>query len=574
MKRILILAIVAVVSVAVGRSAYRAGSGMLRQQSAEAPLSHFVPSGALLYLESKDFSALLADWDHSPEKQMWLKSDNYEIFSRSRLLLRLNDANTEFSRAAGIPAGTDLLRQLAGKQSALAIFDIGKLEFLYISRIPSTSSMQSALWQTRSQFETREANGAQFFVRRDAESGREVAFALSGDYVVLGTREDLVAGALQLLGAHFSAQSIESDPFFSQSVAAASTPGDLRMILNLEKIVPSPYFRSYWVQQNISELKQYSSAISDLFRSGDEYRDERVLIRKLTAVQDAAADAAKTDTAGILHFFLSDAGFYEAHANPTPAECVALLENKIISPSANSTAAPASQTAPQVAAAVNAGESSDLDTRIDQQPPENPVATDPSAALKTFFAKNSVSAVLWTHSTAPSPSGIFVQIHSGLAFIAKTQWNESEVHEALVRSIAPSLTTGVLGVEWQTTGGIQTFNGLSPLAVAIRGNTLLVSDDPQFLAKMLDKSNAVSSQSEPATLIASFAHQRESQNFLSLSSLVDHPNGPPASGEAPAFFSGDIASLSTMFARVSSEKIVVRDHGARVNQTVTYQWSR
>ena len=118
------LATLAVLFVAMSRSAYRSGSFALRQQSAEARLAHFVPTGALLYLESKDFSALLADWDHSPEKQFWLKSDNYEIFSRSRLFLRLNDANTEFSRAAGVPAGPDLLRQLAGKPQSQNFADL------------------------------------------------------------------------------------------------------------------------------------------------------------------------------------------------------------------------------------------------------------------------------------------------------------------------------------------------------------------------------------------------------------------------------------------------------------------
>jgi hypothetical protein len=45
------------------------------------------------------------------------------------------------------------------------------------------------------------------------------------------------------------------------------------MVLNLEKIVPSPYFRSYWVQRNVTEMKQYSSAVSDLYRSSQSYRE-------------------------------------------------------------------------------------------------------------------------------------------------------------------------------------------------------------------------------------------------------------------------------------------------------------
>jgi hypothetical protein len=65
---------------------------------AELALSHYVPSGALLYLQAKDFSALLADWNKSAEKQNWLKSSNYDVFSWSRLFLRLADAGKEFFR--------------------------------------------------------------------------------------------------------------------------------------------------------------------------------------------------------------------------------------------------------------------------------------------------------------------------------------------------------------------------------------------------------------------------------------------------------------------------------------------
>jgi hypothetical protein len=39
------------------------------------------------------------------------------------------------------------------------------------------------------------------------------------------------------------------------------------MTLNLAAIVRSPYFRSYWVQQNITEMKQYTAALSDLYRT-------------------------------------------------------------------------------------------------------------------------------------------------------------------------------------------------------------------------------------------------------------------------------------------------------------------
>jgi hypothetical protein len=97
--------------------------------------SALMPKGALLYLEAKDFRSLLNDWNASQEKRAWLAGDNYAAFSRSRLFERLSQAQDEFSTTASVPADSNLLMQVAGDQSALALYDIGNLQFVYITRM-------------------------------------------------------------------------------------------------------------------------------------------------------------------------------------------------------------------------------------------------------------------------------------------------------------------------------------------------------------------------------------------------------------------------------------------------------
>src|SRR5882724_7766951 len=292
MRRVAILVLVSIAFIGVSWAAFQT----LAPQP--PPLSRYVPAGSLLYLQARDFSALLGDWNAAPQKASWVKSKNYEVYSRSRLFLRLQGAGKQFAAAAGLPPDMNFLTQVAGTQSALALYDIGKLEFLYVTKLPSASSMQSALWQTRAKFETRSVAGVTFYVRRDPESGREVAFTVNGDYLILATREDLLAGAIQLM-AGSKDRTIEAEQWWSQAVAAAGPVGDLRMVLNLEKIVPSPYFRSYWIQRNITEMKQYSAAVSDLFRSGKEYREERVLLKKSMAASNATTEDAATAVADL-----------------------------------------------------------------------------------------------------------------------------------------------------------------------------------------------------------------------------------------------------------------------------------
>src|SRR5215467_9628551 len=122
-------------------------------------LDQIMPEGALLYIETKDFSALLKDWNASPERAEWLKSDDYRVFSNSRLFLRLGQASDQFAVAAGLPPDMKFLVDAAGTESAVAVYDIGNLEFLYITRLASGDFVQSGLWQSRNKFQPRTAGG-------------------------------------------------------------------------------------------------------------------------------------------------------------------------------------------------------------------------------------------------------------------------------------------------------------------------------------------------------------------------------------------------------------------------------
>jgi hypothetical protein len=48
----------------------------------------------------------------------------------------------------------------------------------------------------------------------------------------------------------------------------------------------------------------------------------------------------------------------------------------------------------------------------------------------------------------------------------------------------------------------------------------------------------------------------------------------PGMERQPQFFSENMVSLSSTLADVSAERITVRTDGAKVRQTVTYEWSQ
>jgi hypothetical protein len=566
MKRIAIVVFIALACAGIGWAAYRAAA------PAPTPLSKYVPAGPVLYLEAKDFSSLLSDWNSSPQKQHWIQSDSYEVFSRSRLFLRLKGASDQFAAAAGLPPDMNFLTQVSGEHSVFAVYDIGNLQFLYITYLPSAKAMETSLWQTRAKFEPRSAGGVKFYLRRDPESKREVAFAISGDYLLLATREDLMAGALQLMFGQPD-RTVESEQWWVQSTGAAGEAGDLRMVLDLEKLVPNGYFRTYWVQQNITDLSQYSAAVSDLFRSSREYREERVLIRKKEGVESATGEGPAA-AAELARLVPDDAGVYVASASPTADSCFALLETKLLAPHLGPQ--PASQMAPQVQlTSGEQGGGSDLETRIDQVPVERP-ATQSKSALQELLNKTPILASLEVQSTDRDQAGVFGRTDSAVILVAASDWSESSVQSVLTEFVRPGLTASQLGVGWQQQSGYQELDGLWPLTAAARGKYLLVSDEPKLMEAVLSNFSRKSDR-KPAQLLAGFNHQQERSNFARFAGLVDRPNvaSPNSTGDRePQFFSGNMGSLSSTLAAVSAEKIEVRGDAGKVRQTVTYEWSQ
>lgn len=566
MKRLALFLCIALCCVGIGKAAFQSSS------AEDATLSRYVPAGPMLYLEAKDFSSLMKDWNASPQKAAWIDSDNYEEFSRSRLFLRLKAAGEQFAVAAGLPPGMDFVSQVAGSHSALAVYDIGKLQFLYIAYLPSARSMQNGLWQTRSKFEPRSAGGTDFYLRRDPDSQREVAFAISGDYLMLATREDLIANALELKAGKQS-RSVETEPWWVQSTAAAGPVGDLRMLLNMQSVVPNGYFRTYWVQQNISDLSQYSSAVSDLFRTGNQYREERVLIKKKEPEHAASAESLVA-VADLARLVPDGTGLYEAKANPTPAACFSLIEEKLLAPRLGPL--PVSRIAPQVQLTTGeSGSGSDLETRIDEAPTFNPEESNSSPALRALLDRTPLLAALQVQSSETNRDGVFVRIHSAVILKAGDDWNEAQIQSAIADFLKPEVTASDFGVAWVQKSGYSQLDGLWPLAVALRGKYLVVADDVRLMESVLVNFSR-KSDSKPAEFLAGFSHSRERSAFSRFVGLLDRPNGGLGRGSdrQPEFFSGNVASLSKTLEDLSSEHIEIRSDGEKVRHTVIYEWSR
>lgn len=559
--------------------------GLELAAKAKPELPALLPEGALLSIEARDLGGLLKDWNTSDEKHAWLISDNHAAFSNSRLFNRLSQAKDEFSAAAGIPTGQSLLEKVAGKESCLALYDIGNLEFVYVTRLDQQGIENTPLWQTRGKFEQRAEAGTTFYVHKDAQSSRVAAFASRDGWLILGTREDLVAGVLDRL-AGTASHSVASEEWYAAAVKqAAGERGDLRMVLDLDRIVRTPYFRSYWVQRNITEIRRYTSAVSDLYRTSETYREERVLLRR-TATTTAVSAVSQGDVAGLVALAPSDAAFYAAQSMPDSESVLRSLRGNLLEVKPDQSIM-SYTTAPSAAFGENAGNAAQLDVLIDRAPVAAP-QTDIFQPLRALLAAAEPDGLLEVYSTRAPGKSPFVSLQTGMVISSPRAWDGDAVRKAVTSALPSGLTTGKLGVHWKrrssAAGEYQALDGTVSLYTAVSGNRLLLANDSSLLEQLLARAAKSGSdvRTEGVTYAALFRPMQEQRNFRVLMTQLDRAGNRGAvegknaasGGETPAFFSGNVASLARAFSKVESERVQENDLGGKVTQTVIYQWAR
>jgi hypothetical protein len=394
-----------------------------------------------------------------------------------------------------------------------------------------------------------------------------------------------MANALRLI-ARTSNESLATEPWFVDVNGAATTGTQapvLRMALDLDRIVKTPYFRSYWVQQNVTDMKQYRAAMVDLYREPMQMREERVLLPK--AVVDPGASQAELGE--LLALVPPRAGAYRAVATDDAGVAVATLDDKLlgrrVSQYDNGQTAPSANLGEQ-----ETGSSSDLETRIDAAPIVSEKPEEQMKLLRSQIATAGVVGVLTVssneHGATDGTAAMWVPIHSGVVIRAAKAWDESALESGLADALEPQLSAGQMGLGWiRQSDGYASLGAVRPLHMAVRGDLLLVADSAEMMEAMLARVPVRAAPPLQATLVGGFDHEAAAAPFARLSALIDRVDandgatqaqdaGTSADGKAPAYFSGDMAGLSQTFAAMRSERVVERRDGPVMRQTVTYVW--
>ncbi len=552
-------------SLALGLCLLIAGGVWLRAQLSppQKPMPALMPPGALIYLEAGDFGSLLARWNASAEKRAWLTSANYSVVSRSRLLSRLQQAQGEFETAAGVSPQMNLLTQVAGKQSAFAFYDLGNLKFVYVTKLSSAQLNATELWKRRPSYQQREVAGIPFYEKTEAE--RTVAFAGKGDYFVIATDDNLMAQTLALLAGQ-QAPSLAGESWFQDITTPVAGQGSLRLVYNMEQLVSKPQFRTYWIQQTVTEMKQYRAGICDLFETADSFTEKRLLLRKTSV-------AAASDELAIQHLLVytpDQSSFYRAWADPTRDQLSQAFIETVAGEKVGAVAA--YEMAPGVILnADRIGSASDLETRIDELPARRGSLPSLDPAIDAILALKP-RAALQIQGTTEANDQVFVVPQSTL-LLAFDKSDQGALEAALIPVQRALALTGT--IDWQHVGGPAEWGPLETLRVRQAAGMLIVSRGPSLADPMPPKK--LKSTPQPLTYAAGYSHVVAWPQYKKLFGVLDQSKlsatGDQAVGDGvvPPFFSGNIRSLGDTLQRLQQIRLAGRESGETLTEEVVYQ---
>lgn len=521
-----------------------------------------LPGGAILVLEAPDLSRLVQDWAASPEQSNWSGSTAAKVFSTSRLGSRLAEVAASYAASTGFASTLDWLKSVAGAESTLAIYDVGRLEFVYITRLSAARAEATSLMRNRTSFTPRQVEGRTFYVKAVEKGSGRAAFAVTDGWLIAGTRDDLVAGVIAAIANKLPA-GLAQEPWFRDAAKSAERTAELRMYLMMPALAQDPRARAYWIQRNSRDWQSSAWALVESRRTPSAIEERRVLKRR----EDVPSEAP---VRGLTAAMGLGSGLVSVVGAPSEQQVIGWLQSRLLSPRTG--AAGPSRQAPVIAALGTVGSESDLETPIDQSPPTLSDASIDVTGLTNLVAGRTLTTLVTWDGAEANPDGVLFRWQPAMALEADADWKADAVEQAL--SLAVARRFAARSITWQTQGRLHVAEGLVPLVWATRGRWLFMGTTVSRVNQLLD---APWGPSTSRVTFASRLHlQPEATRFSTLMAQLDDAALRAAQGEdrQPLLFSETVASLLRVAGRVELIDLQEESAGDRVTQRLSYSFHR
>ena len=259
-------------------------------------LASTVPPDPLVYLEVRDFGGGLQKLLESDFAEALPNTRAFKDFTKTKLFNKLADRINELQEVTGFGLTVDRAREVAGERAAFALYDIGELRFVFVTRISSELLADTALWRMRERFEERRLGELTYFVKEDPNGRVSLMFTSVDDTLVVGTDFNRFEECLALLEG--GGESLASSDRFKAAFPEDFDFEDAALFLDQERIAATPYFRAYWVFGNQADLTGIKRVVISL-RFGDDGISESRWLTTDNSSQDQPIENA-ADLAGVI----------------------------------------------------------------------------------------------------------------------------------------------------------------------------------------------------------------------------------------------------------------------------------
>ncbi len=279
-------------------------------QQVFAPAADF-PRGAVLYLQIADLPALIKLWTESELKEKYLASANYNDFRNNHLGRKLASRWQEFSDSAGFAIDSEVLSSLTGNQASIALYDIGKLEFVFIAPVSDKIFAATKFALNRNNFteETLTDNAIIYRANVEADRGRqtqELIFTQTKGRFILTTSEKLLVQTLNNINGKPSKNRLLDEPLF-KLLSDKIEPHLATVWLNQTALNDDYYFKHYWLMSDPGKLKNLRAGIFDF-----EMQEGKLIERRKFLLKEAVefAPVERSVAENMLTFLPSAIPFY------------------------------------------------------------------------------------------------------------------------------------------------------------------------------------------------------------------------------------------------------------------------
>jgi len=523
-----------------------------------APAEDF-PRGALVYAQISDLPAFIKLWNESKFKGKYLASENFGNFKNQHLGRKLASRWAEFNEADGFSLDLETVAGLTENRAAIAVYDIGKLEFVFIAPISDEIFAATKFFQSRNKFaeETLDGGAIVYRVAVEADRGRqkqELIFAKVNGRFVLATSEKLLTQTLNNIKGGQAKNRLSDEPAFA-ALSGKIEPHIAAVWINQTALNDDYYFKRYWLMSDVAELKNIRAGIFDFEIQKDKLIERRKFLLNKT-VEIMSFD--KAQAAELLSFLPENIPFYRLRsANPEAID--EAVKNTVFERRKYSERQTTNHQAYFSSFDdyddYSGDDYDDLSDKFDETITE----TDEAETVERSAAETDFSG--FTRTAAPRsvltftepkilPAPLFVEFNRAAVFdlALPDEFNRQAFEAAIIRHLIGQTMISAPDVKlnWESktendsSRRVLKLPGIGiEVCYAMRGKTLILANDEEFLRNILSRQNPVKTADDetPLTALTVVNLERREEAYDSIFAELSKNKA------ADAFFTGNIESL-------------------------------